>query len=246
MKKLFIVFLSTVFLLALAACSSDKPSTQTADITTTTTTDSTTEITVSSTTTSTKARTTTSTTTTTKEPTTTSSTTKKPTATTSTTKKINPTGPSWGPKFILNGQELDVYTSHYFIKEDYVEIPLTAFLASIGAKYADSPFNSYDVECYSFMGKRYIVSGTYHLFMLEEDYIKLTESVKSLTRENTENVGLLPRVNNICWANKSDSVQWGEIWIDHISLMNALKESGIDITIDCDYKEETLLVTLKE
>ena len=140
---------------------------------------------------------------------------------------------------------MDVYTSHYFWKDDYLEIPLSAFLKSLGADYADSPYNDYETECYSFCGKQYIICGKYHLFMLEEDYTDFRGSAKTLTSENTAEVGLLPRNKNICWINRDDSVvEWGEIWIDHISLMKALQESGVSISIALDKTANTITVTL--
>jgi len=81
--------------------------------------------------------------------------------------------------------------------------------------------------------------------MLEEDYTDFIGSVNTLTSENTAEVGLLPRNKNICWINRDDSVvEWGEIWIDHISLMKALQESGISISIVLDKTANTITVTL--
>ncbi len=57
-------------------------------------------------------------------------------------------GSFWGPKLYLNGKELNVYTSHYFIKDTYASIPLNAFLKSVGAVYADSSYNRYQVQSY--------------------------------------------------------------------------------------------------
>ena len=74
------------------------------------------------------------------------------------------------PSLVLNGEVLDVYTMHYDVREEYAVVPLEAFLHSIGADYAESSFNKYGIQCYSFMGKRYIVAADMHLFMLEDDY----------------------------------------------------------------------------
>jgi len=235
MKKITTMLLAMVLLLSVSACSKDistlssETTTPTSQISNTTTT---------SITNRTNAPTTAKSNTTRKSVTTTD-------ATTTTEKNASKTGPSWGPKIILNGKELDVYTSHYFWKDDYLEIPLSAFLKSLGADYADSPYTDYEIECYYFCGKQYIICGKYHLFMLEEDYTDFIGSVNTLTSENTAEVGLLPRNKNICWINRDDSVvEWGEIWIDHISLMKALQESGISISIVLDKTANTITVTL--
>lgn len=153
------------------------------------------------------------------------------------------------PTLILNGEALDVYTSHYKVTEEYAVIPLTAFLMSIGAEYADSPLNEYGIQCYSFMSKRYIVVPDMHLFMLEDDYNaflnKLNEEGKELSRETAADCGLLPKnESKVSFDTNGTTLYWGEIWIDHISLMNALTESGIDITIEYDYSTRTITVTL--
>ena len=165
------------------------------------------------------------------------------------------TGPAVGdnfpdaPRLILNGEVLDVYTSHYYIAEEYVGIPLVAFLKSMGADHADSPLVEYGIECYSLMGKRYIVVSDMHLFMLEDDYTafleKLDEEGKKLSRETTENCGLLPKnESSISRYTNGTVLDQAGIWVDHISLMNALRESGIDITIEYDYSNRTITVTL--
>ena len=110
--------------------------------------------------------------------------------------------PAPGPNFpdapilILNGEKLDVYTSHYGVTEEYAVIPLTAFLMSVGADYADSPLNEYGIQCYSFMGKRYIEVDYMHLFMFEDDYKTLLKELKDegkeLSQETVADCGLLP------------------------------------------------------
>ena len=152
------------------------------------------------------------------------------------------------PNLILNGEVLDVYTSHYYVTEEYAGIPLVAFLQSIGADYADSSLNEYGIQCYSFMGKRYIVVPDMHLFMLEDDYTafleKLDDEGKELSRKETADCGLLPKNESNFSLDTNGTVYWAEIWADHISLMNALRESGIDITIEYDYSNRTITVTL--
>ena len=153
------------------------------------------------------------------------------------------------PILVLNGEVLDVYTMHYDVREEYAVIPLEAFLHSIGADYADSSFNKYGTQCYSFMGKRYIVVEDMHLFMLEDDYRafleKLDNEGKELSRETTEDCGLLPKNESKVSLDVNGTVsEWAGIWVDHISLMNALIESGVDITIKSDYSNRTITVML--
>ena len=161
----------------------------------------------------------------------------------------------WGnhpdaPTLILNGKELDVYTSHYNVTEECASIPLSAFLKSVGAEYADSPLNEYGVQCYSFIGKRYIINGSMHLFMLEDDYKaflkELDDAGKELSKETAAERGLLPKDESKVLLNAKETIEYGEIWSDHDSLMNALRESGIDITIEYDYEARTITVTLPE
>ena len=148
------------------------------------------------------------------------------------------------PILILNDEKIDVYTSHYYITEEYAEIPLQAFLQSIGAETAESSLNGYGIQCYAFMGKRYIVAADLHLFMLEEDYMafleQLKEEGKELTRETAENCGLLPK--NECTGEAEE--YRADLLVDHLSLMNAFVESGVNITIQYDYATRTITVTL--
>ena len=162
----------------------------------------------------------------------------------------------WGnhpnaPTLILNGKQLDVYTSHYNVTEEYASIPLSAFLQSLGAEYADSPLNEYGVQCYSFMGNRYIINGRMHLFMFEDDYKaflkELDDAGKELSKETASERGLLPKNQSKVLSNTDETnIEYAEIWSDHESLMNALRESGIDITIECDFETRAITVTLKE
>ena len=145
---------------------------------------------------------------------------------------------------------MNVYTSHYFVKEEYVVIPLQAFLMSVGAEYADSDLNEYGRQCYSFMGKRYVIMGKFQLFMLEDEYVAFTKQLdedgKALTITNTANKGLLPKSENHALSELFENGIPHEIWTDHISLMNALRESGIDITIEYDYSTRTITVTMPQ
>lgn len=154
------------------------------------------------------------------------------------------------PTLILNGEMLDVYTSHYELTEERAVIPLHAFLQAIGAKYADSPINAYGKQCYSFMGKRLVMVPDMHLFMPENDYLdflqELEEEGKQLSRETAANRGLLPQSS--CWECERSSyryetvIGWSDIMVDHISLMNALIDCGINITIEYNYSTRTITV----
>ena len=148
---------------------------------------------------------------------------------------------------VLNGDTLDVYTMHYHAREDRVEIPLSAFLQSIGAEYADSPYNAYGTKCYVFQNRRYVFVPDMHLFMLEHEYTaflkELEEAGQSLSRETTADRGLLPKTERT-FPLYEDVVEWAEIWVDSISLMNALRQSGVDITVDYSYSTKTIAVTL--
>ncbi len=155
------------------------------------------------------------------------------------------------PTLVLNGKELDVYTSHYNVTEEYASIPLSAFLQSLGAEYVDSPLNEYGVQCYSFMGNRYIINGRMHLFMFEDDYKaflkELDDDDKEFSMETASERGLLPKNRSKVLLNTDETnIEYAEIWSDHESLMNALRESGIDITIEYDYEARTITVTLPE
>lgn len=154
------------------------------------------------------------------------------------------------PTLVLNGKELDVYTSHYNVTEEYASIPLSAFLQSVGAEHADSPLNEYGVQCYSFMGKRYVINGRMHLFMFEDDYKaflkELDDDDKELSKETAAKRGLLPKNQSKVLLNTDETnIEYAEIWSDHESLMNALRKSGIDITIEYDFETRAITVTLK-
>ena len=250
MKRIAALLFATVLLLALPACTDKHPG---QEPTTLPTSAPTTLSTSAPTTLPTSAPTTLPTSAPTTLPT--SAPTTLPTSAPTTSPTLGLTDfPAPGPNFpgapilILNGEKLDVYTSHYGVTEEYAVIPLTAFLMSVGAEYADSPLNEYGIQCYSFMGKRYIVVPNMHLFMLEDDYRTLLKELndqgKWLSRETVADCGLLPRnESKVLDTNETDAELAG-IWVDHISLMNALIESGIDITIEYDYSTRTITVTL--
>ena len=156
---------------------------------------------------------------------------------------------SSGLKIVLNGEGLDAYTMHYDANEEYAVIPLTAFLQSLGAVYGELPENNgHATEIYSFAGKRYVVIDAQHLFILESDYYALLDYLEQegkllsqLSKNDLSAYGLLPLSEcKIC----SGSTHSGEILTDHFTLMNALTESGIDITINYDYSKMLLDVTL--
>ena len=82
--------------------------------------------------------------------------------------------------------------------------------------------------------------------MLEDDYIKLTEDFseenKALTAEAVKNIGLLPKSDSE-FTLPDDEIAH-VIWTDHTSLMDALRKSGIEITIEYDYENRSINVTL--
>ena len=180
------------------------------------------------------------------------------------------------PKLVLNGKKLNVYTSHYVLSEECAYIPVGAFLKSIGAEYADSPLyevenspNPNSVQCYSFLGKRYVLDRDSRLFMLEENYLAFVEEVDSewnklapgiikdsglhaddealirfldeermkLMQTRAKGRGLLPNEEPPCFDGNR---------VDHISLMKALNDSGVDITMEYNYVTRTINVFLPE
>ena len=153
------------------------------------------------------------------------------------------------PQIVLNGKKLrGVYTNQYIVREDLVLIPLSAFLESIGAEYADSPLNEYRVRCYSFMGKRYVLNDKARLFMLEDDYVILLNELeaegKELSRRNAAGRDLFSEIDDA--ISKPTEKEWTGFDVDHVSLMNALRKSGIDITIQVDYSTRTIIVDCPE
>lgn len=153
------------------------------------------------------------------------------------------------PIVFLNGKELDTYTLSYRVAQDHAVIPVTAFLMALGGDYADSPLNKYGRQCYTFMGKRYLAIPDMHLFILEEDYEDLRNELEEagipFSRDGVAGMGLLPRKSNKAVLNMDETViEWGEIFVDHFSLVNALKECGVEITIEHDYENNTINVIM--
>jgi hypothetical protein len=89
---------------------------------------------------------------------------------------------------------------------------------------------------------------TAHLFVLEADYYSLIDQleqvgkcISQLSFDELSNYGLLPLSESKVYLSESRS---GPLLTDHVTLMNALRESGIDITIEYDYSKMILDVTL--
>ena len=87
--------------------------------------------------------------------------------------------------------------------------------------------------------------------MFEEDYKaflkELDDTGKELSKETASERGLLPKNQSKVLLNTDETnIEYAGIWSDHESLMNALRESGIDITIEYDYEARTITVTLPE
>ena len=151
-----------------------------------------------------------------------------------------PGGSSFGPAFILNGKELDVYTEHYFIAGTDDDIPLNAFLSSIGSYCVDSPYNKYQVQCYEIEGIRYIYDWESQVFALAEQYDSVVQAAKTKGRMPTEAefqaIDLLP----------AGVEMQAEAWLDHSTLESVLRKMGLDITIELDREENAIRVTLPE
>lgn len=149
-------------------------------------------------------------------------------------------GSSFGPAFILNGKELDVYTEHYFIAGTDDDIPLNAFLSSIGSYYVDSPYNKYQVQCYEIEGIRYIYDWESQVFALAEQYDSVVQAAKTKGRMPTEAefqaIDLLP----------AGVEMQAEAWLDHSTLESVLRKMGLDITIELDREENAIRVTMSE
>ncbi len=149
-------------------------------------------------------------------------------------------GSSFGPAFILNGKELDVYTEHYFIAGTDDDIPLNAFLSSIGSYYVDSPYNKYQVQCYEIEGIRYIYDWESQVFALAEQYDSVVQAAKTKGRMPTEaefqTIDLLP----------AEVEMQAEAWLDHSTLESVLRKMGLDITIELDREENAIRVTMSE
>ena len=151
-----------------------------------------------------------------------------------------PGGSSFGPAFILNGKELAVYTGHYFIAGTDDDIPLNAFLSSIGSYYVDSPYNKYQVQCYEIEGIRYIYDWESQVFALAEQYDSVVQAAKAQGRTPTNadfrTINLLP-----------DGIEMqAEAWLDHSTLESVLRKMGLDITIELDREENAIRVTMTE
>lgn len=154
-----------------------------------------------------------------------------------------------GPRLIVNGKELDVYTEHYTVTENYAIIPVEAFMDSLGAESEkDSPYNTYRRSCVLFMGQRYVIDEENHLFMTEYDYSnllqKLNQEGKELSKYTTKGEGLLSGEEYTLDNPKYPYyLSWNGLFVDHQTLMKAFQESGISILIDFDYDSQMIIVT---
>lgn len=90
-----------------------------------------------------------------------------------------------------------------------------------------------------------------HLFLLKNDYWALLDELeaegKELSRLTAADCGLRPKneSNHPSVAGNGSVTYWAELWVDHISLMNALQKSGLDTTIESDFATQTITVTLR-
>jgi hypothetical protein len=152
-------------------------------------------------------------------------------------------GESWGPTFFLNGKELNVYTSHYFIKDTYASIPLNAFLKSVGAVYADSSYNRYQVQCYEIQGIRYIYDWESQVFALEKPYDEIVQKLKAEGRTPTK--ADFREIDLFAQEGYEPKMQ-AETAVDHRVLERVLRRMGLDITIEIDREANTICVEMQE
>lgn len=162
-------------------------------------------------------------------------------------------GSFWGPKLYLNGKELNVYTEHYFIEDEITYIPLDAFLASVGAVYADSPYTKYQVQSYELCGIRFIVDEVTQVFALEREYDAAIQELKAkpgnpVTHANLQKVDLFSPVRNEnTMINGKKAVYWGPgAVVDHRTLETALREAGLTIEISVDSEKNAIYVELTD
>ena len=162
-------------------------------------------------------------------------------------------GSFWGPKLYLNGKELNVYTEHYFIEDEETFIPLHAFLLSVGAVYADSPYTKYQVQSYELCGIRFIVDEVTQVFALEREYDAAIQELKAkpgnpVTHANLQKVDLFSPVRNEnTMINGKKAVYWGPgAVVDHRTLETALREAGLTIEISVDSEKNAIYVELTD
>ena len=152
-------------------------------------------------------------------------------------------GESWGPTFFLDGKELNVYTSHYFIKDTYASIPLNAFLKSVGAVYADSSYNRYQVQCYEIQGIRYIYDWESQVFALEKPYDEIVQKLKAEGRTPTK--ADFREIDLFAQEGYEPKMQ-AETAVDHRVLERVLRRMGLDITIEIDREANAICVEMQE
>lgn len=152
-------------------------------------------------------------------------------------------GGGLGPAFILNGETLNVYTLHYFIKDEYASVPLIAFLQSIGADYADSPYNAYQVQCYDIRGVSYIYDGTLKVFALTDQYDNVMETLKAQGKTPTKADF---RTIDLFAQEGYETDMQAEAWVDHHVLEHILQKTGLDITIEIDRDANAIRVEMPE
>ena len=128
----------------------------------------------------------------------------------------------------LNGEELKVYTEHYLMTETDTNIPVEAFLSSIGATQINYP----KVACDELLGVAFVTDRDSQLFMLEEDYAAL---VKRLQQEGKE-------LSKYTTKGQSLLQSFDGVRAEYKDLERVLNECGIEITIDCNYQAKSIYV----
>lgn len=146
---------------------------------------------------------------------------------------------------IVNGNELDVYTTHYSWHEKQVYVPLNAFLLSLGADDVKSIYvYSPAISCIELMGNRFIIDANCQLFMLENDYASLVKELqnegKKMSKYYTKGKGL---IDSHSFSNSAESV---ELWADIKAVEKALMDCGLEIKIDADTNTKTIRVKVEE
>lgn len=150
---------------------------------------------------------------------------------------------NFGPTFVLNGKTLNVYTEHYFIAEDETSIPLNAFLMSVGAVYADSPYNRYQVQCYEIQGIRYIYDWESQVFAFADAYDDVVKTLKAQDKTPTKTDF---RAIDLFAQEGYELEMQAETWVNSVTLERVLRGMGLDITIEIDREANAIRVELAD
>ncbi len=145
-------------------------------------------------------------------------------------------GENWGPDFFLNGVKQDVYTSQYLIEETDVRIPFEAFMGSIGADFAESPYNRYQVQCYEIQGIRYIDDRESGVIAFEQPYEDVVEVLKAQGKTSIK--ADFQAINLL--------TEGARMPLPIADLERLLEKMGLDVTVEFDREAYAIRVTLRE